>query len=58
MIVPLPTSQRKTLGKEGFSNPCILSLKKISSVADPPWNVEFIGKLPTFQQLFLHHFRI
>jgi hypothetical protein len=61
MIVPLPTSQifvgagvgRKTLGKERFSNPfSILSLKKISSVSDAPWNVEFIDKILTFQQLF------
>jgi hypothetical protein len=45
--------RRETLGKEGFSNPCsILSLKKISSVSDASWNVEFIVKLPTFQQLF------
>jgi hypothetical protein len=44
---------RKTLGKERFSNPfSILSLKKISSVSDAPWNVEFIDKILTFQQLF------
>jgi hypothetical protein len=61
MVVPLPTSQiggrgverRKTLGKEGFSNPCSIPLFEKDFLSFRcTRNVEFIDKLPTFQQLF------